>query len=70
MPGGSPTFRTVAAIERLYADLEVLFEDLSAWCAGLTLREFHTRMTTEAAAVPVPADPSQMRLRTSLEETL
>ena len=48
MPGGSPTFRTVAAIERLYADLEVLFEDLSAWCAGSTLREFHTRMTTEA----------------------
>src|SRR5437868_889655 len=50
MPGGSPTFRTAAAVERLYADLEALFEDLSAWCAGLTLREFHTRMTTEAAA--------------------
>jgi len=50
MPGGSPTFRTVAAIERLYASLEVLFEDLSVWCAGLTLREFHIRMTTEAPA--------------------
>ena len=50
MPGGSPTFRTAAAIERLYASLEVLFEDLSAWCQGLTLREFHNRMTSEAPA--------------------
>ncbi len=50
MPGGSPTFRTAAAVERLYGDLEILFEDLSAWCEGLTLREFHTRTATEAAA--------------------
>jgi hypothetical protein len=50
MPGGSPTFRTAEAIERLYASLEVLFEDLSAWCQGLTLREFHNRMTSEAPA--------------------
>ena len=50
MPGGSPTFRTAAAIERLYANLEALFEDLSAWCEGLTLCEFHTRMTTTKAA--------------------
>jgi len=50
MPRGSPTFRTAAAIERLYANLEALFEDLSAWCEGLTLCEFHTRMTTTKAA--------------------
>jgi hypothetical protein len=49
MPGGSPTFRTAAAIERLYADLESLFAQLSAWCVGMTLREFHAHMTRELA---------------------
>jgi hypothetical protein len=48
MPGGSPNFPNSAAIERLYASLEVLFEDLSAWCRGMTLAEFHARMNTEA----------------------
>jgi hypothetical protein len=41
MPGGSPTFRSAEDIERLYADLEILFEELSAWCRGMTLKEFH-----------------------------
>jgi hypothetical protein len=41
MPGGSPAFRTASDIERLYARLEILFEDVSAWCRGATLREFH-----------------------------
>lgn len=49
MPGGSPTFRSAAAIERLYADLEVLFEELSGWCRGMTLSEFHAVMSTNAA---------------------
>src|SRR5581483_11124955 len=40
MPGGSPRFRTVSDIERLYEQLEILFEDLSAWCRGTTLKEF------------------------------
>jgi hypothetical protein len=48
MPGGSFTFRTAAAIERLYADLEVLFEDLSGWCRGMTLAEFHAVMSTKS----------------------
>lgn len=40
MPGGSPAFRTRTDIERLYEDLETLFTDLSAWCRGVTLKEF------------------------------
>jgi hypothetical protein len=41
MPGGSPTFRNASDIERLYEHLEILFEELSAWCRGMTLKEFH-----------------------------
>jgi hypothetical protein len=44
MPGGSPSFRDASAIERLYDQLEILFEDLSAWCCGATLQQFHTRL--------------------------
>ncbi len=42
MPGGSPSFRNASDIERLYESLETLFEDLSTWCRGTTLKEFHT----------------------------
>jgi hypothetical protein len=41
MPGGSPKFHNVTAIERLYEHLETLFEELSTWCRGRTLKEFH-----------------------------
>jgi len=41
MPGGSPTFRSASHIERLYEHLEILFEELSTWCRGMTLKEFH-----------------------------
>lgn len=40
MPGGSRAFRNVADIERLYEHLEILFEDLSGWCRGMTLKEY------------------------------
>lgn len=40
MAGGSPSFRSAADIERLYASLEVLFEELAGWCRGCTLAEF------------------------------
>jgi hypothetical protein len=50
MPGGSPRFRTAAAIERLYASLEALFAELSAWCWGMTLAEFHTVVALAEAA--------------------
>lgn len=41
MPGGSPAFRSASDIDRLYEHLEILFEDLSTWCCGTTLKEFH-----------------------------
>jgi hypothetical protein len=41
MPGGSPTFPTKATIEKLYADLTVLFQEVSASCTGVTLQEYH-----------------------------
>ena len=40
MPGGSPTFPDVAAIERLYADLEALFEEIAPRFVGMTLAEY------------------------------
>jgi hypothetical protein len=48
MPGGSPTFRNAADIERLYADLEQLFAFVATAFRGVTLAEF-------AAAFPRPA---------------
>jgi hypothetical protein len=45
MPGGSPTFRNGSDIERLYENLEILFEELSTWCSGMTLKEFHARFS-------------------------
>jgi len=44
MPGGSPIFRDASAIERLYEHLGILFEDLSTWCCGMTLKEFRARL--------------------------
>jgi hypothetical protein len=50
MPGGSPRFRDPSAIERLYDQLEILFEGLSAWCHGATLKQFHANLATRAYA--------------------
>jgi hypothetical protein len=50
MPGGSPSLRTAGAIERLYDNLEIIFEELSAGCRGMTLAEFHARMSAERVA--------------------
>lgn len=50
MPDGSPRFRASADVERLYASLAVLFEDLAAWCRGTTLAEFHSGLLLEEAA--------------------
>jgi hypothetical protein len=47
MPGGSPAFRNATDIERLYENLEVLFEDLSTWCRGMTLKEFHAEFQSQ-----------------------
>ncbi|WP_213992471.1 deacetylase [Sodalis sp. dw_96] len=45
MPGGSPTFTDEAAIERLYADMEQLFEWLKGRVVGMTLAEFYQKKT-------------------------
>ena len=44
MPGGSPSFPRSIDIERLYASLRTLFEEISAWCVGMTLKDFLERM--------------------------
>ncbi len=48
MPGGSPSYRDAAAIERLYGELEILFGELAAWCRGATLAEFHATFARAA----------------------
>jgi hypothetical protein len=54
MPGGSPTFRTEADIERLFNDLSVLFSAVHGRFRGATLSEFHAQLvssqTPEVAA--------------------
>ena len=40
MPGGSPTFRTVDDIEKLYGDLEALFPLIASGFTGETLCGF------------------------------
>jgi hypothetical protein len=40
MPGGNPTFRTGQSIERLYGDIEVLFEAISTRFVGSSLTAF------------------------------
>ena len=44
MPGGSPRFASERSIERLYDDLETLFETVSQRCVGLTLAEYRERV--------------------------
>lgn len=43
MPGGSPTFKNEADINRLYDDLEQLFSWLAQHTTGLTLAEYYTK---------------------------
>jgi hypothetical protein len=57
MPGGSPTFRNESDIDRLYEHLEILFEGLSTWCCGATLKEFHKRI--REVAEPCGVEPPQ-----------
>lgn len=40
MPGGSENYRDEAAIERLYEEMEMVFEAVSPFCTGMTLTEF------------------------------
>jgi hypothetical protein len=58
MPAGSPTFPDARSVERLYADLEMLFERASAVFSGATLAEFRhafepaPRVALQPEAVP------------------
>ena len=58
MPAGSPTFPDARSVERLYADLEMLFERASAVFSGATLAEF--RHVFEPARVS-PFSPKRSR---------
>lgn len=44
MPGGNPTFVTREDIERLYSDLEVLFDEAARHFEGATLSEYALRV--------------------------
>ena len=59
MPGGSPTFRTEAHIERLYADLRALFAAVRGRFAPATLAEFHATVDARGAASRLPASDAR-----------
>lgn len=46
MPGGSPTFKDEASIERLYQDLRKFFDHISKRCNGQTLSQYHDHFVT------------------------
>lgn len=54
MPGGSPLFPTEAHIQRLYADLEVLFDLVGRTCRAMTLAEFYAEFAAQRSG-EVPA---------------
>ena len=70
MPGGSPTFRNASDIDRLYEHLEILFEHLSTWCCGVTLKDFHARLGKSPAAASGPGDRLPARAGQSWPENL
>lgn len=47
MPGGNPTFTDAASIDRLYDDLEALFERAATRFTGMTLSEYYDRRMRE-----------------------
>jgi hypothetical protein len=44
MPGCSPRFRSESSIEKLFEDIERLFEAARSCCVGMTLTEYHGRL--------------------------
>lgn len=57
MPGGSPTFRTEASIEKLYEDMEILFERAAAHFVPMTLWEFYVTMAPRPLGERAMAPP-------------
>lgn len=47
MPSGSPNFRTEEDIEKLYKDLEILFEEISKYYVGMTIGEYGDKIARE-----------------------
>ncbi|MDR2410755.1 MAG: hypothetical protein LBE13_21955 [Bacteroidales bacterium] len=41
MPGGSPNFKTEESIERLYADIRIIFENIHKNFQGITLKNYY-----------------------------
>lgn len=56
MPGGSPTFRTAAAIDALYEDMTVLFEAAAGGFTGRTLSEYGMEVLASESALQEPPD--------------
>lgn len=59
MPGGSPRFRSASAIDCLYEHLGILFEELSGWCHGATLEEFHAQFVPSPGLRESPGKNAQ-----------
>lgn len=57
MPGGSPRFQTESQVERLFEDIERLFEAAAGCCVGMTLAEYAERFAL--ASPPVLEDTTQ-----------
>jgi hypothetical protein len=53
MPGGSPTYQTPAAIDRLYEDLETLFAAAQQTFQAATLKEYHAHTLSRQPATEV-----------------
>jgi hypothetical protein len=41
MPGGSPNFKTEESIEKLYTDIEIIFENIHKDFRGITLKDYY-----------------------------
>ena len=61
MPGGSPAYHDEADIDRLYDCLETLFQEISGWCRGVTLKDLDVELRN-SSCVPVANDPAGSRL--------
>ena len=51
MPGGSPKLPTADSIDRLYADLEALFDAATPGFTGCTLSEYYDRVVSGGGVV-------------------
>src|SRR5581483_11182584 len=63
MPGGSPTFSSMASIERLYRDIERLFEHAQRRFGGQTLREYYDHFASRATPAPAARISSRQILQ-------